>query len=46
LVDGINRNRSVFVIDSKIVFIIQYYKSLAYFDSPKVIPCFLLYRIA
>lgn len=45
LVNGINRDRSVFVIDGEVVLVTQYHKSLAHFDSPKVIPRFLPPRI-
>lgn len=45
LVNGITRDRSVFVIDGEVVLITQYHKSLAHFDSPKVIPRFLPSRI-
>lgn len=38
LVNGVNRDRSVFVIDGDVVLVTQYHKSLAHFDSPKVIP--------
>ncbi|KAL2207014.1 hypothetical protein CC79DRAFT_1332834 [Sarocladium strictum] len=38
LINGVNRDRSVFVIDSDVVLITQYHKSLAHFNSPKVIP--------
>lgn len=41
LVNGINRDRNVFVIDGEVVLVTQYHKSLAHFDSPKVIPRFL-----
>jgi len=41
LVNGINWGRDVFVINREIVFVTQYHKSLAHFDSPKVIPRFL-----
>jgi superfamily II DNA helicase RecQ len=45
LVDGINRDRNVFVIDGEVVLVTQYHKSLAHFDSPKVIPRFLPRRV-
>ncbi|RSL77007.1 hypothetical protein CEP52_017750, partial [Fusarium oligoseptatum] len=45
LVNGINRDRNVFVIDGDVVLVTQYHKSLAHFDSPKVIPRFLPERI-
>jgi superfamily II DNA helicase RecQ len=45
LVNGINRDRSVFVIDGEVVLVTQYHKSLAHFDSPKVIPRFLPERV-
>ncbi|KAH8645567.1 hypothetical protein BGZ61DRAFT_542699 [Ilyonectria robusta] len=35
LVNGINRNCSVFIIDGKVVLVSQYHKSLAHFNSPK-----------
>ncbi|KAL2211178.1 hypothetical protein CC79DRAFT_1353329 [Sarocladium strictum] len=38
LVNGVNRDRSVFVINGDVVLVTQYHKSLAHFDSPKVIP--------
>ena len=41
LVNSINRDRNVFVINKEVILVTQYHKSLAYFDSPKVIPCFL-----
>ncbi len=41
LVNSINQDQSVFVIDREVVLITQYHKSLAHFDSPKVIPRFL-----
>ena len=44
LVNGINRDRNVFVINGKVVLVIQYHKSLAHFDSPKIIPRFLSER--
>jgi hypothetical protein len=34
----VNRDRSVFVINGDVVLITQYHKSLAHFNSPKVIP--------
>jgi hypothetical protein len=46
LVNGINRDRNVFVIDGEVVLVTQYHKSLAHFDSPKVIPRFLPERPA
>jgi len=45
LINGINRDRSVFVIDGEVVLVTQYHKSLAHFDSPKVIPRFLPERV-
>jgi superfamily II DNA helicase RecQ len=45
LVNGINRDRNVFIIDGEVVLVTQYHKSLAHFDSPKVIPRFLPGRI-
>ena len=39
--NGINRDRGVFVIDGEVVLVTQYHKSLAHFDSPKVVPRFL-----
>jgi superfamily II DNA helicase RecQ len=45
LVNGINRDRNVFVIDGEVVLVTQYHKSLAHFDSPKVVPRFLTARI-
>ncbi|GKU10132.1 unnamed protein product, partial [Fusarium langsethiae] len=45
LVNGINRDRNVFVIDGDVVLVTQYHKSLAHFDAPKVIPRFLPERI-
>jgi hypothetical protein len=41
LVNGINRDRNVFVINGEVVLVTQYHKSLAHFNSPKVIPYFL-----
>ncbi|KAL2211173.1 hypothetical protein CC79DRAFT_1347853 [Sarocladium strictum] len=38
LVNGVNHDQSIFVINSDVVLITQYHKSLAHFDSPKVIP--------
>ncbi|KAL2201601.1 hypothetical protein CC79DRAFT_1351830 [Sarocladium strictum] len=38
LVNGVNRDQSVFVIDNDVVLVTQYHKSLAHFNSPKVIP--------
>jgi hypothetical protein len=40
-INSINRDWNVFVINGEVVLIIQYHKSLAYFDSPKIIPYFL-----
>jgi hypothetical protein len=37
LINSVNRDRSVFIIDNDVVLVMQYYKSLAYFDSLKVI---------
>ena len=45
LVNGINRDRNVFIIDGQVVLVSQYHKSLAHFDSPKVIPRFLPDRV-
>ncbi|KAK2684336.1 hypothetical protein QWA68_016833, partial [Fusarium oxysporum] len=45
LINGINRDRNIFIIDGEVVLVMQYHKSLAHFDSPKVIPCFLPGRI-
>lgn len=45
LVNGINRDRSVFVIDGEVVLVTQYHKSQAHFDAPKVIPRFLPPRV-
>lgn len=45
LVNGITRDRNVFVIDGEVVLVTQYHKSLAHFDSPKVIPRFLPARV-
>ncbi|RFU71790.1 recq family helicase, partial [Trichoderma arundinaceum] len=45
-VNGINRDRGVFIIDGEMVTVTQYHKSLAHFDSPKVIPRFLPPRVA
>ncbi|KAG7406728.1 putative ATP-dependent DNA helicase Q1 [Fusarium oxysporum f. sp. rapae] len=45
LINGINRDRNIFIIDSEVVLVTQYHKSLAHFDSPKVIPRFLPGRI-
>jgi hypothetical protein len=44
LINSINRDWNVFIINGEIVLVTQYYKSLAYFNSPKVIPRFLLKR--
>lgn len=41
LVNGINRDRNIFIIDGQVVLVSQYHKSQAHFDSPKVIPRFL-----
>jgi hypothetical protein len=41
LINGINRDRNVFIINGKVILVTQYHKSLAHFDSPKVIPYFL-----
>ncbi|KAF5239309.1 hypothetical protein FANTH_10012 [Fusarium anthophilum] len=45
LINGINRDCNIFIIDGEVVLVTQYYKSLAHFDSPKVIPRFLPGRI-
>ncbi|KAK7390680.1 hypothetical protein QQX98_013371 [Neonectria punicea] len=45
LVNGINRDRSLFIINSEVVLISQYHKSLAHFDSLKVILRILPSRI-
>lgn len=45
LVNGINRDRNVFIIDGEVVLITQYHKSLAHFDFPKVVPKFLSERV-
>lgn len=45
LVNGINRDRNVFVIDGEVVLVTQYHKSQAHFDSPKVVPRFLPGRV-
>ncbi|KAG4274817.1 hypothetical protein FPRO04_14476 [Fusarium proliferatum] len=45
LINGINRDRNIFIIDGEVVLVTQYHKSLAHFDSPKVIPRFLPGRI-
>ncbi|EXK77562.1 hypothetical protein FOQG_17729 [Fusarium oxysporum f. sp. raphani 54005] len=45
LINGINRDCNIFIIDSEVVLVTQYHKSLAHFDSPKVIPRFLPGRI-
>jgi hypothetical protein len=45
LVNGINRDRNVFVIDGEVVLVTQYHKSQAHFDAPKVIPRFLPPRV-
>ena len=45
LVNGINRDRSLFIIDGEVVLVSQYHKSLAHFDSPKVIPRMLPGRV-
>lgn len=45
-VNGINRDRGVFIIDGEMVTVTQYHKSLAHFDSPKVIPRFMPARVA
>lgn len=45
LANGINRDRNVFIIDGKVVLVTQYHKSLAHFDSPKVISRFLPERV-
>ncbi|PON19994.1 hypothetical protein TGAM01_v211133 [Trichoderma gamsii] len=45
-VNGINRDRGVFIIDGEMVTVTQYHKSLAHFDAPKVIPRFLPPRVA
>ena len=45
LVNGINRDRNVFIIDGQVVLVSQYHKSQAHFDSPKVIPRFLPDRV-
>jgi superfamily II DNA helicase RecQ len=45
LINGINRDRNVFIVDGEVVLVTQYHKSLAHFDSPKVIPRFLPYRV-
>ncbi|KAM0185122.1 hypothetical protein ACHAPI_012282 [Fusarium lateritium] len=41
LINGINRDRNIFIIDGEVILITQYHKSLAHFNSPKVIPRFL-----
>jgi hypothetical protein len=41
LINSINRDRNVFIINGEVVLVTQYHKSLAYFNSPKVIPHFL-----
>lgn len=46
LANGINRDRNIFIIDGEVVLVTQYHKSLAHFDSPKVIPRFLPARVA
>ena len=45
LVNGINRDRGVFVIDGEVMLVTQYHKSLAHQDTPKVIPRFLPARL-
>ncbi|RGP59431.1 af291909_2recq family helicase [Fusarium sporotrichioides] len=45
LINGINRDRNIFIIDGEVILVTQYHKSLAHFDSPKVIPRFLPGRI-
>ena len=45
LVNGINRDRNVFVIDGEVVLVTQYHKSQAHFDSPRVVPRFLPARV-
>ncbi|KAL6689612.1 P-loop containing nucleoside triphosphate hydrolase protein [Trichoderma pleuroticola] len=45
-VNGINRDRGVFIINGEMVTVTQYHKSLAHFDAPKVIPRFLPPRVA
>jgi hypothetical protein len=45
LTNGINRDRSIFIIDDDIVTVIQYHKSQAHFDSPRVVPRFLSVRV-
>ncbi|KAK2927994.1 hypothetical protein FoTM2_013170 [Fusarium oxysporum f. sp. vasinfectum] len=45
LINGINRDRNIFIIDGEVILVTQYHKSLAHFDSPKVIPRFLPRRI-
>ncbi|EXM14600.1 hypothetical protein FOTG_17016 [Fusarium oxysporum f. sp. vasinfectum 25433] len=39
------KDRNIFIIDGEVVLVTQYHKSLAHFDSPKVIPRFLPGRI-
>ncbi|WKT53731.1 Helicase superfamily 1/2, ATP-binding domain, partial [Fusarium oxysporum f. sp. vasinfectum] len=41
----VKRDRNIFIIDGEVVLVTQYHKSLAHFDSPKVIPRFLPGRI-
>ncbi|KAL9572225.1 hypothetical protein ACKAV7_003638 [Fusarium commune] len=41
LINGINRDCNIFIIDGEVILVTQYHKSLAHFDLPKVIPCFL-----
>jgi hypothetical protein len=45
LVNGITRDWNIFIIDGEVVLVTQCHKSLAHFDSPKVIPQFLPARV-
>ncbi|KAK2667265.1 Helicase, C-terminal, partial [Fusarium oxysporum f. sp. vasinfectum] len=44
LINGINRDRNIFIIDGEVVLVTQYHKSLAHFDSPKEANKWELYR--
>ncbi|KAH7110378.1 recQ family helicase [Dactylonectria estremocensis] len=44
LVNAINRDCNIFVINGEVILITQYHKSLAHFDSPKVMLHFLTAR--
>jgi hypothetical protein len=45
LANGISRDRNVFIVDGQVMLVSHYHKSMAHFDSPKVIPRFLPERI-